>query len=120
VCFDVAVGLISQMVLGPNQHVPDMVQMKLKRPSSLPAAADKCGCKLWQAFLLWALLALLLHSSCAEARTAETVAGGRAQPVRPRGLQAIAPLNPTADGWMQGRATFFNPLSQFINSLRNR
>ena len=80
--------------------------MKLQRPPCLLAAAGKCGCKLWQAFLLWILLALLLvlHSSCAEAGTAKTVAGRRAQPVRSRGLQAIAPLNPTADGWMQGRA----------------
>ena len=90
-----------------------MVQMKLQRPPSLLATADKCGCKLWQAFLLWVLPALLLalHSSCVEAGTAETVAGRRAQSVRPRGLQAVAPLSPTADGWMQGRVTFFNPSS---------
>ncbi|DBB17410.1 TPA: hypothetical protein ACH3X3_014441 [Trebouxia sp. C0006] len=95
--------------------------MKMQRPPSLLATADKCGCKLWQAFLLWVLptLLLALHSSCVEAGTAETVAGRRAQSVRPRGLQAVAPLSPTADGWMQGRVTFFNPSSLFIKSLRN-
>ncbi len=80
--------------------------------TTLPAGhCQQVRLQTWQAFLVWVLPALLLalHSSCAEAGTAGTAAGRRAQPVRPRGLPAVAPLNPTADGWMQGRATFFNP-----------
>ena len=70
--------------------------MRLQTLASVSSLVKRFSFSLLRAWILLALL-LALHSSCAEAGTAVTVAGCRAQPFRPRGLQAIAPHNPTAD-----------------------